>query len=142
LIREVPYGIFQTPQVQLDHQAWEDAGDLKWNWDFVEDRFPESMIKSMFESYSKLLVDLAESRSIWNEQIPVRLPESQRRQRITSNDTTAYLPPGLLHSPVMEMIRTTPQKTAIISGREKVSYKRLGETISSIAATLAELGVQ
>lgn len=141
-IREVPYGIFQTPQVHLDHQAWEDAGDLKWNWDFVEDRFPEGMIEAMFESYSKLLVDLADSRSIWNAQIAVRLPESQHRRRIASNDTTAYLPSGLLHSPVMEMILTNPERTAIISGSEKISYKRLGEAVDSIAATLTESGVE
>ncbi|WP_320175465.1 non-ribosomal peptide synthetase/type I polyketide synthase [Maridesulfovibrio sp.] len=142
LIREVPFGIFQTPQVHLDHQAWEDAGDLKWNWDFVEDRFPEGMIEAMFESYSKLLINLAESRSAWNKQIAVRLPESQRRQRIASNDTNAYLPSGLLHSPIMEMIHTNPERTAIISGDKKISYERLGEAINSIAATLAELSIK
>ncbi|WP_415717911.1 amino acid adenylation domain-containing protein [Maridesulfovibrio sp.] len=142
LIREVPYGIFQTPQVHLDHQAWEDAGDLKWNWDFVEDRFPEGMIEAMFESYNKLLIDLAESRSIWNEKISVRLPDSQRKRRIASNDTTAYLPSGLLHSPVMEMIRTNPERTAIIYNNEDISYKRLGEAINSIAATLSESGLE
>lgn len=138
LIREVPFGIFQTPQVHLDHQAWEQSGDLKWNWDFLEDRFPEGVIDAMFESYNGLLVDLTESRLIWNEATPLRLPQFQRLRRIASNDTTTPLPSGLLHSPVVEMIRTNPKRTAIISVNEEISYECLGQAANSIAVALVK----
>src|SRR5262249_39963501 len=55
------YGISQTPQVWLDHQAFEDAGRLGFNWDAVEELFPSDLLDDMFDSYLRLLHSLAES---------------------------------------------------------------------------------
>lgn len=49
------YGISQTPQVWLDHQVYENEGELLLVWDAVEDLFPAGLIGKMFETYKTLL---------------------------------------------------------------------------------------
>ncbi|MEU4655151.1 SDR family NAD(P)-dependent oxidoreductase [Streptomyces sp. NPDC023723] len=45
----------RTPQVILDHTAFEENGGLILNWDVVEDVFPEGVVDSMFTAYERLI---------------------------------------------------------------------------------------
>ncbi len=48
----------RTPQVILDHTAFEENGGLILNWDVVEDVFPEGVVDSMFAAYERLIREL------------------------------------------------------------------------------------
>ncbi|MEU5057496.1 MULTISPECIES: SDR family NAD(P)-dependent oxidoreductase [unclassified Streptomyces] len=48
----------RTPQVILDHTAFEENGGLILNWDVVEDVFPEGVVDSMFTAYERLIREL------------------------------------------------------------------------------------
>lgn len=62
---EIIYSISQTSQVLLDHQIFERAGVLQFNWDIVEEVFPEGLIPDMFETYCRFLSCLASEEGIW-----------------------------------------------------------------------------
>ncbi len=53
-IGELVYNISQTPQVWLDHQVVEEAGNLKIIWDSVDEIFPEGLLDEMFSDYIDL----------------------------------------------------------------------------------------
>ncbi|MER6832255.1 SDR family NAD(P)-dependent oxidoreductase [Streptosporangium sp. NPDC000563] len=48
----------RTPQVILDHQAFEEEGCLILNWDMVEKVFPEGVVDAMFTAYEGLIREL------------------------------------------------------------------------------------
>ncbi|MGW1167805.1 SDR family NAD(P)-dependent oxidoreductase [Streptomyces sp. NPDC002550] len=48
----------RTPQVILDHTAFEENGGLILNWDVVEEVFPEGVVDSMFAAYERLIREL------------------------------------------------------------------------------------
>ncbi|WP_290918571.1 non-ribosomal peptide synthetase/type I polyketide synthase [Halodesulfovibrio sp.] len=141
-IQNIPFGIFQTPQVHFDHQAWEEAGNLKWNWDTVEGRYPEGMLDSMMQSYTTLLKKLAEHSYMWSAPTPCELPKDQYLKRITANDTAEPLPNGLLQTPILEQIANQPDAKAIIYKDEVTTYRQLGRSIAGIANRLNQLGVE
>ena len=49
------YNITQTPQVWIDHQVREVDDCLEFNWDAVDELFPEGLVDSMFSAYCRLL---------------------------------------------------------------------------------------
>lgn len=59
------YGVSQTPQVLVDHQVSEHAGELLYTWDFVVDVFPPGMIGDMFQAYGRLLHSLHSAGRYW-----------------------------------------------------------------------------
>ncbi len=64
-LREV-YAISQTPQVAIDHQAYERNGSLALIWDFVEEAFEEAVIEGMFAAYRSLIEGLIAEED-WNK---------------------------------------------------------------------------
>lgn len=56
---ELVAGIVHTPQVHLDHQVFEYAGELVLNWDAVVELLAESDLTGMFAAYLALLERLA-----------------------------------------------------------------------------------
>ena len=48
----------RTPQVILDHQAFEEEGCLILNWDVVEEVFHEGVVNDMFAAYEGLIHEL------------------------------------------------------------------------------------
>ncbi|MEU3391565.1 SDR family NAD(P)-dependent oxidoreductase [Streptomyces albidoflavus] len=49
----------RTPQVILDHTAFEENGGLILNWDVVEEVFPAGVVDDMFAAYERLIRDLS-----------------------------------------------------------------------------------
>jgi amino acid adenylation domain-containing protein len=140
-ILDVPFGIFQTPQVFFDHQAWEESGNLRWNWDTVEGRYPEGLLDSMMESYTTFLENLAQYSHTWSASQPCVLPPDQHAKRLIANDTATALPKGLLHAPVLKQIKEHPEAPAVVFNGETISYGRLGQSIAGISERLAQLEI-
>lgn len=61
-------GLSQTPQTWLDHQVYESADALHYNWDAVEQLFEPTLLQAMFADYIRLLERLAQDATVW--QIP------------------------------------------------------------------------
>ena len=135
------FGITRTPQVLVDHQAAEIGGALHFNWDCVDQVFPDGMIGDMFEAYAALLRRIAGDAGIWQEPHPVRLPSWQQAERDAANATCAAVPAELLHAALDRMARTSPERPAILMAGQAMSFGELDVRARDVATRLLREGV-
>ncbi len=93
--QETIYYVAQTPQVWLDHQVLEVAGNLALYWQAVEALFPPGLLDGMFEAYVRFLHRLAIDDEIWQSSSCELVSSSQLAQRADVNATKAHLQGGL-----------------------------------------------
>ncbi|NEO98573.1 MAG: amino acid adenylation domain-containing protein [Symploca sp. SIO2E9] len=134
------YSISQTPQVWLDHQVGEQKGALVFNWDVVEELFPEGLLDDMFAAYCRLLERLATSDSAWIESTFQLLPSAQLQQRSEVNNTTALVSQQTLHGLFIERVKAQPQSLAVIAPECQLTYQELYQRAVGLAAQLRHLG--
>ncbi|MEV6238350.1 amino acid adenylation domain-containing protein [Lentzea sp. NPDC051838] len=119
----------RTPQVTLDHQAVEEAGVLRLNWDVVEEVFPAGMIDAMLAEYERTVLALCEAGA-WHAPEPAAAPIAEVRDPEKS----------LLHAGFFEQASRTPDAVAVISGARTLTYAELAAEALVVAAELAERG--
>jgi len=143
---ESAFDISQTPQVWLDHVVLEDAGELSYSWDVIEELFPAGMIDDMFAAYRNLLERLAGDEDAWHlagsDVAAAVLPESQRQRRLEANATEAPIPEGLLHARFAEQAAMRPDHPAVISAERTLTYGELLAASRRIGRRLRELGAR
>jgi amino acid adenylation domain-containing protein len=137
---EIVYGISQTPQVSLDHQVTEQNGTLVFNWDAVEELFPDGLLDDMFAAYCNLLEQLATKNSAWVDNSRELLPESQLRERMAVNNTVAPVSQETLHSLFINQVKVRSQSTAIITPECTLTYQELYQKANQLAHRLQQLG--
>jgi len=130
------YSIAQTPQVWLDHQVYEEDGELVYNWDTVDGLFPEGMVDAMFSAYGQLLEKLALHPQTWQEKQPLPLPEDQPHNNQVPL-TTALLQDGLI-----SQAQHQPQHPAVITPTLQLTYGELCQRAQQVGQRLRRLGVQ
>ncbi|WP_283138047.1 non-ribosomal peptide synthetase [Rhizohabitans arisaemae] len=62
---EATYSISQTPQVSIDFQVFEVAGELQFNWDFLPGLFPDGLVEEMFDAFCAILHRLIDDPATW-----------------------------------------------------------------------------
>ncbi len=132
-------GINQTPQIYLDHQLVEENGELRLNWDGLDELFPVGMLDAMFERYCAFVDSLAEE-SAWR-QPPDLLPTSALDAYASLNDTSAPAPARLALESILQAAASRPDSPAVITGTRQVSYRELTDTAWRIAHALRDHGV-
>lgn len=125
----------QTPQVWIDCQALPSAGGVLLSWDCREGVFPAGLLDDAFAAFADLVsrLDLAQT---WGDDDPVRLPAGQAAVRAAIDDTTAPLPEGLLHDPVLAQAVETPDAVAVIDASGETTYAELAARAHAVAAAL------
>ncbi|KYC35299.1 hypothetical protein WA1_09105 [Scytonema hofmannii PCC 7110] len=136
------YSCLQTPQVQLDHEVYEQDGALVCNWDAVEELFPAGLLDDMFSAYSLLLHRLAEEEEVWQETVPQLMPPAQQEQRLTINATSAPVPADMLHTLFAAQVSQQPRQTAVISSKKILTYEELYYRSNQVAHWLRRLGAR
>ncbi len=131
--------VTQTPQVCLDHQAYEQNGALVLNWDAVEELFPDGMLDAMFYAYTELLSRLARGAG-WEEKALPPLPQKQRVARAAFNDTAGPLSPETLDSLFRKQAKKHPERIAVITPHASYSYAELEARAEAVARALRENG--
>ncbi|MFP8960545.1 SDR family NAD(P)-dependent oxidoreductase [Streptomyces nanhaiensis] len=63
----VVHGVSQTPQVWLDHQAYEHRGDLVLQWDVAEHVLDAEAADAAFAAYTGWLAELAGDPDVWDD---------------------------------------------------------------------------
>lgn len=137
----VAHCISQTPQVWLDHQVYEENGELRFNWDYVENLFPQGMLDSMLDAYLLLLKHLAESDQAWETPVGELAPANHVETVLALNSQTAEIPAQTLHDLFAQTVQRAPNNTAVISGDTTVTYTQLNEHATRIAYALTAQGV-
>ncbi len=136
------YSISQTPQVWIDHQVIERDGALHYNWDVVEELFPQGMIDEMFHSYCQLLEMLASNPSSWDSATPVSNNKEcfpyfqQLGNALSVHNNTGELPKGLLHEGFQNQVIQQPNSVALCAGEMQITYRELNNCANKIAAQL------
>ncbi|MDM8557743.1 amino acid adenylation domain-containing protein [Candidatus Parabeggiatoa sp. HSG14] len=134
---EVVYSITQTPQVWLDHQVFEQGGALVFNWDAIEDLFPEGMLDNMFEAYCRFLRQLVDSESAWLEtNTRALLPPQQLSQRAAINATEASVSDELLHTLFTAQLKSRRHECAVISVGRTLTYLEISKLANQVGQKL------
>ncbi|MEM9212762.1 MAG: AMP-binding protein [Cyanobacteria bacterium P01_F01_bin.150] len=163
---EIVYSLSQTSQVYLDHQVSEIGGALHFNWDAIEDLFPDCLLDDMFAAYKDLLHVLAAPESLlWdnprsNQLLPDRLPQHQRQCLQDLNATTVALLPAadgdvdstqrstpndlsnLLHGLFFNRAVQQPNTPAIITSDGTLTYQDVSDRALTIAQRLLSQDIQ
>lgn len=137
------YNITQTPQVWIDHQVREVDDCLEFNWDAVDELFPEGLVDSMFSAYCRLLRMLARDDRIWHQTHLPLLPQEQLGRRRTANATTREFPHagrGTLDSLFARSLRDAPEALALADGDLCLSYRDLGRAAEALCGRLMARG--
>ncbi|MEM1255606.1 MAG: amino acid adenylation domain-containing protein [Cyanobacteria bacterium P01_H01_bin.21] len=121
----ITYALTQTPQVWLDNQVFEDGGALIFFWDAVEELFPAGMIGEMFDTYSHLLKQLANSEEAWQAETQRLTPKEQLEQREAINSTEATIPLETLYGLFTSQATHNSDKAAIIAQGRTLTYGEL-----------------
>ncbi|MEX9562880.1 amino acid adenylation domain-containing protein [Morganella morganii] len=137
------WGISQTPQVWIDHLAYEHGDSVFLQWDSNEALFPPGMPDVMFRAYTELVRHLLARPQAWREALPDLMPQSQREVRARIN---AYgdipAPGGLLHDGFRLKVQSRPNAVALIHGGRCLSYAALDRLVRCCAGALVTQGVQ
>ncbi|WP_344977593.1 AMP-binding protein, partial [Salinactinospora qingdaonensis] len=137
---EQVWGLSQTPQVWLDNQVLERGGELSFNWDAVEELFPEGVLDAMFDAYRRLL-DWA-CTADWSQPAPDLLPPTQRAVRERVNATEGPHDRRPLHSSFFEHASQRAGTPALLWGDDgRLDHDALAEAALRVAGALRERGV-
>ena len=136
------YSITQTPQVWIDHQVREVDGALSYNWDAVEELFPDGLLDAAFAAYSRLLEELADGEDAWQANRRSPVPRQQLASRAAVNDTVAPVPAGLLHEGFLEQARRHPEAIAVIAADREITYGQLAAGSRRLGRTLRAAGAR
>jgi len=133
--REVSSSI-RTPQVWLDHQVVEDAGELVVNWDVIEEIFPAGMIDTMFAAYGEVLRELCDDAQAWRRPTPVLVPDADLDERESANATGAPVSRGLLHDGLVARAAAEPERVAIVAADRTLTYGEVDRASNRVARWL------
>ncbi|MBT4835869.1 MAG: amino acid adenylation domain-containing protein, partial [Methylococcales bacterium] len=127
------FHITQTPQVWIDHQIFEENGELIFSWDAVDELFPDSMIQDMFDAYCHLLHQLIADDDVWHQTHIYSLPTYQQTLRNKVNETRVLIPEKLLHDGFFQQAVKQPDHLAIIGLDFSFSYAEIADKSLQIA---------
>jgi pyochelin synthetase len=147
LAAELVEGCLQTPHVWLDHQVAETAeGGLAYNWDAVEELFPDGIVAEMHAAYARLLTSLADPASDWAVPLPTHVPSEHLAERARVNATSAPVPTERLEDLIAPEGRwrraeqcPVPGDPAVL-GRRRLLHGELERESAALAAKLAARG--
>ncbi len=137
------WGISQTPQVWIDHLAYEHCSSVFLQWDSNDALFPPGMLDAMFSTYVRLVRYLLAQPTAWRESLPDLIPQEQLavRARINAYGDVAA-PEGLLHEGVWRQASERPEAVALIHGERSLTYAELAQQAQRCAGALVARGVQ
>ncbi|MFI7097074.1 amino acid adenylation domain-containing protein [Streptomyces lydicus] len=129
----------RTPQVWLDHQALEEAGELVLNWDVVEEMFPDGVVDGMWDAYLDMVRDLC-GEGAWRRPPSVLAPVADLELRQTVNATDAPVPAELLHDGFLRQAASRPDAPAVITATRTLDYGEVDRRSDRIARWLIDRG--
>ena len=139
---KITYGISQTPQVWLDHQVSEQAGELLLSWDALQDIFPEGMLADMFAAYCGLLKDLARDAAVWSQPAASLVTVPRLAARLAANNTDAPVSSATLVSLFVRQVEKNGKRPAVITATHTLTYEELAVRADRVARFLLAAEVQ
>ncbi|EMH4161711.1 amino acid adenylation domain-containing protein [Pluralibacter gergoviae] len=141
-IGEPQWGISQTPQVWIDHLAFEHNEDVCLQWDSNEALFPPGLVETLFTVYSQRVNQLCDDETAWQRPFDELMPAAQQAVRRQINHTQTLLPQALLHEGIFRMAQQQPEALAVTDSRYRLRYRELADAARRAAGELIARGVQ
>ncbi|MEU6718285.1 amino acid adenylation domain-containing protein [Nonomuraea sp. NPDC046802] len=125
----IVYGIGQTPQVLLDYQVYEAAGQLVINLDTVAGALPDGFVQALLDEHTDALRALIED------------PRASERPHLVlpPTPTTLLGPLGggrLLHQPFLDRARDHPERVALRCDGQTLTYGDVHDRAREVAAQI------
>jgi yersiniabactin nonribosomal peptide synthetase len=136
------FSVSQTPQVWLDHQAWEEDRRLVLSWDAIEELFPGGMLDVMFAAYTRLIRRLATQDAAWMEAVPVLTPERDLEIQKSANRTAVPKPDECLHTLVKAQVERQPERQAVVAADRTLTYEELWRMAEGLGCVLRDRGAR
>ena len=136
------YGITQTPQVILDHQVMEKDGDLLYNWDVVDELFPDGMVEEMFAEYGDLLTMFSADYDIWNLSGSKLQGMVINEKHTDFNATDRPVSSELLHTLFDKQAVKQPLLPAVITPELTIDYGTLRRQAIQLGGILSKNGAK
>ena len=124
----------QTPQVWLDHQVFEDGGDLVANWDVVDGLLAEGVVEGMLGAWEGLVGGLV-SGAGWVGGVGVLAGGG-----VGFNATDGVVSGGLLQDGFLACARCDGDAVAVV-GERVLGYGELERRSAAVAGLLVGRGV-
>jgi amino acid adenylation domain-containing protein len=141
VLGEEVYSVSQTPQVLLDHQAFERDGALTLNWDAVEAVFPEGLLDALFAAFQGLLERLAMDEGAWGQTHSALLP-ADHATLYAATFERRHRSVGRLHEPFFQRARQQPDHPAVMDAQGTLTYGEVALRAGRLAQELAARGVR
>ncbi|MFC7812471.1 non-ribosomal peptide synthetase [Streptomyces olivaceus] len=143
---EVAHAATRTPQVWLDCQVMHRGDALILSWDVREGALAHGVAEDMFGAWTSLVRLLSaegeEGDAAWDAPADIPLPAAQRDRRAAANATGGPLPDALLHEPLLDRARTTPDAIAVRTPETALTYRQLAERAGGVAEALTASGLR
>lgn len=134
---QTEYIVSQTPQVFLDCQVVEMAGNLYISWDYVADLFAPEVIRNMFDQYVESI------KNVEDEKLKViAIPDTQRKLMEMYNATEKELQVATLQRLFVNQAAKRPEAPAIWFEERYMTYKELDEISNQVASYLESNGIK
>ena len=134
---EIKMGIGQTSQVYIDNQATEIDGNLEIWFEFVDELFENNVIESIFDQYTGILMGLI----ISSEGHRLSPCQNDRNLINSYNKTQEEINPDTLHGMFVKQAGFTPDKIAVISEQDSITYNNLHIMSNQVANYLQGQGI-
>ena len=141
-VGEMVHGLNQPPQVWIDHQVYEEAGQLISHWDAVDGLFPPGLADAIFEAFLGLLRDLAAGDEAWRRPERGLVPALDLRVQKAANATGGPVPGQLLQELCLTRVAGHGEDPAVISSGHVLSYADLERRSRSVAQWLRARGAR
>jgi amino acid adenylation domain-containing protein len=120
----------------------ETADGIQGRFEFNSDLFDLATIQRMIGHYETLLSQAIDSPDLEVSKLRILPPEERSLILHQWNATKAEYPQNLcLHEWIESQAERTPDRVAIVSGQEQVTYRRLNERANQLANFLGRQGV-
>ncbi|MEM7013626.1 MAG: condensation domain-containing protein, partial [Verrucomicrobiota bacterium] len=121
----------------------EEAGGVLFGcWQYNADLFDESTIAYLNDLFAQVLSQVTENPDTKISEINLVSKEEETKLLETWNATTAEYPKDqLLHELVLDQVSRTPDKIAVRSSGDTLTFSQLDRKSNGLAQQLAEIGV-
>lgn len=141
-VGELVHGLNQPPQTWIDHQVYEEAGELISHWDALDELFPPGTIDEMFGAFFGLLGELAVGEEAW--ECPERglVPVPHLELQTSANATDGLVPQQLLSELCLDSLGVHADDPAVITSGRMLSHAEVERRSRVIAHWLRARGAR
>jgi amino acid adenylation domain-containing protein len=132
----------QAPQILIDHQVSERDGELFFDWDSLDEAFPDGLLQNMFDEFGRLLHRLADDERTWRQNALNLIPEAELQQRAAINATATAVPEDLLHTMFEAQASERPTRPAVIFNDVVLTYDELSARANRLGRRLRRMGAR